>query len=366
MKNTAKAAVFVGANKPFEIREYPVVEPKEGYARLSLIASGVCGTDIHIHNGKLGGGRTQIIGHEFVGTIDAMRAEDGNAYGLKVGDAVISDIACPCGKCPLCLSGDEANCVNMGVTNSGDPEIAPHFHGGYAEVSFAPVENLIKIPEGVDPKMAAVFACPGPTAIHGFALAEKAGCSLSSVKTAVVQGVGPVGTFAVAYLAVAGVENIIVVSRDLSGEKGELVKKLGATHLISLAGQEETEALNRIRTISGGLGADLVFEASGNPAAIPFGMQALRNRGVYLVPGQYSNSGGITIQPQMITFKALQILGSSQYAFCDVRQYVDFLAKNPQLHDTIRALATCYPVDEVNRAFADAKARKNVKTVLVK
>ena len=49
---------------------------------------------------------------------------------------------------------------------------------------------------------------------------------------------------------------------------------------------------------------DLCFEASGAPAAVAQGMDILRNRGVYLIPGQYSNSGGIEIQPQIITFKA--------------------------------------------------------------
>jgi len=118
--------------------------------------------------------------------------------------------------------------------------------------------------------------------------------------------------------------------------------------------------------MSEGLGADLVFEASGNPAAIPMGIDLLRNRGVYLVPGQYSNSGGIEIQPQLITFKALQIIGSSQYSMVDVRKYVEFLEKNPDLEEAILSLATAYRVEDVNQAFADAKARKNIKTLLTK
>lgn len=362
----AKAAVFMGANVPFEIREYEVTSPQEGYAKMSLIASGVCGTDIHIHNGKLGGGSNKIIGHEFVGRIEEISDADAQKWGVKVGDAVISDIACPCGECLLCKSGDDANCVNMKVTNGGDVNDAPHFHGGYAEYSYAPASNLIKIPEGVDPKMATIFACPGPTAIHGFSLAEQAGVDLKNIKTAVVQGLGPVGSFAVAYLAAAGVENVIAVAANVDADKEALAKKLGATHVFDLALDGDDKVAAEIKAISGGLGADLAFEASGAPVAVPFGMNILRNRGVYLVPGQYSNSGGIEIQPQMITFKALHIIGSSQYSFCDVRAYVDFLAKNPQLHETIAALATCYKVEDVNKAFEDAKARKNIKTLLVK
>ena len=362
----AKAAVYVGPNKPFEIREYELTAPKAGYAKMSLIASGVCGTDVHIHNGKLGGLGPQIIGHEFVGRIEEIADEDAKKYGLKVGDAVISDIACPCGECLLCKTGDDANCVKMSVTNSGNPDVAPHFHGGYAEYSYAPVSNLIKIPEGVDPTMATVFACPGPTAIHAIALAKQADVDFANVKTAVVQGMGPVGSFAIAYLAAMGIENVIAVGANNGEERVKLAKDLGATHVFDLVADGEDEVKAKIKEISGGLGADLAFEASGAPQAVPFGMQILRNRGVYLVPGQYSNSGGIEIQPQMITFKALHIIGSSQYSFADVYAYVDFLEKNPNLHKTIRALATCYPVSEVNKAFDDAKARKNIKTVLTK
>ena len=110
----------------------------------------------------------------------------------------------------------------------------------------------------------------------------------------------------------------------------------------------------------------MVLEASGNPAAFPQGLAMLRNRGVYLVPGQYSNSGGVMVEPQMITFKALHIIGSSQYSLSDIRRYLAFMEKHPQLHETVLSLATCYAIEDVNRALADAGAGKNVKTMLVK
>ena len=362
----AKAAVYVGANKPFEIREYPLATPKAGYAKMSLIASGICGTDIHIHNGKLGGDGPQIIGHEFVGRIEEISEEDAKKFGLEVGDAVISDIACPCGECQLCKSGDDANCINMSVTNSGNPDDEPHFHGGYAEYSYAPVGNLIKLPQNVNPKMATVFACPGPTAIHAFELAKQANCNPEKAKVAVVQGLGPVGTFAIAYLAAIGVEHIIAIAAGIDESRRTLAQKLGATKVCDLSEDSENEIEEVIQKLSEGLGADLVFEASGSPKAVPVGMNLLRNRGVYLVPGQYSNSGGIEIQPQLITFKALHIIGSSQYSMADVRAYVKFLENNPDLEDVILSLATCYKVEDINQAFIDAKAKKNIKTLLIR
>ena len=164
----AKAAVFMGEKKPFEIREFEITKPPKGYAQMKLIASGICGTDIHMHNGKLAVAAPSIIGHEFIGRISDADPEEAASFGLKIGDNVIADIAVPCGECLLCKSGDDANCVNMKVTNGGSIDEAPYLYGGYTEVNYTPLANLIRIPDSIDPAVAAIFACPGPTAMHAF------------------------------------------------------------------------------------------------------------------------------------------------------------------------------------------------------
>lgn len=361
----AKAAVFNGAKNPFEIKEFDVTKPQSGMVRLNLLASGICGTDVHFYDGTIPLEAPKIIGHEFVGAIAQISREDSKKYNLFEGDRVISNIAVPCGKCKLCKNGDEANCVNMKTTNEKNPECAPHFHGGFAYVSYAPAANLIKIPENVDSLAACVFACPGPTTIHAFNLAKKACCNIENTKTAVVSGTGPVGCMAVAYLANAGVKNIIVIANRKSKESDERVMSLGASEILHTFSMTDSEIISTITKASDGLGADMAFEASGNPKAVPLALKFLRNRGVYLVPGQYSNSGGVEIEPQLITFKALHIIGSSQYSMSDVQEYLEFLSGNESLQNKIRSLATCYKVEDINKAFADIKARKNIKTVLV-
>lgn len=359
---SAVAAVFTGINQPFVVKEYPVLEPNKGMALLSLLSSGVCGTDIHIWKGKIPLPTPRIIGHEFVGRVEALGSE---AKGLEIGDAVISVIACPCHHCALCEQGDDANCVSMQVTNNIDPAEVPHFHGGYAQMQHAPIENLVKIPASLNPVMTSVFACAGPTALHAFRLAQKAGVKTADTSIAVVQGLGPVGSFAVMYLAALGVKHVIALTAGDNPEREQLALRLGATEVLNLDRVSFADVQKRILDISGNLGADLVFEASGNPQAVPQGLTLLRNRGVYLVPGQYSNSGPVEILPQLITFNALHIIGSSQYSLEDVTFYLGFLENNPTLHETIASLATSYPVAEVNRAFTDAQQGKNIKTLLV-
>ena len=362
----AKAAVFTGANKPFEVREFEVTKTPSGYGKSELIASGVCGTDIHFHRGTLFIEPPTVIGHEFVGKLLECDEKEAEKYGLKVGDNVIADIAVPCGECLLCKEGDDANCVNMKVTNGGSIDEAPYLYGGYAEINYTPLTNLIKIPKQLDPRAVAVFACPGPTVIHAFCLAERANVAINKDTVAVVQGLGPVGCFAVMYLKALGVKKIYAITAGDNKEREALALKFGADEVLNITRDGKDAVTEKLQKENGGLGVDLCFEASGAPSAVPQGMNILRNRGVYLVPGQYSNSGGVEIQPQMITFKALHIIGSSQYSIPDVKKYLDFLCNNRNLEEIILKSGTFYSISDVNKAFDDAKAGKNVKTLLVK
>ena len=289
----AKAAIFTGAGQPMEIREFPVTATPAGYGRSDLIASGVCGTDLHFYRGTLDVGTPSIIGHEFVGKLTDCDPAEAEQYGLAIGDNVIADIAVPCGECLLCKTGDDANCVNMGVTNGGSIEEAPYLWGGYAEVNYTPLSNLVKIPEGLDPTAVAVFACPGPTAMHAFRLGEQAGLKWEEIHAAVVQGGGPVGAYAIMYLKAMGVDRVYAIINRADPVREAMLRKLGADEVFTLATEGAEAVTKRLQAENNGLGVDLCYEASGSPRAIPQGMNILRNRGFYLVPGQYSNSGGI-------------------------------------------------------------------------
>ena len=140
---------------------------------------------------------------------------------------------------------------------------------------------------------------------------------------------------------------------------------LGAERVFNLT-TEGTEAITKeLQEKNNGLGIDLCFEASGSPQAVKQGLDILRNRGVYLIPGQYSNSNGIEIQPQLITFKALHIIGSSQYSVNDVKKYLEFLKNNQDLYPLISNLSIKYPIEEINEAIEEAKKGNKVKTLLV-
>lgn len=361
-----KAAVFVGPGRPMEIREYPVTEPAAGQVRLRLERSGICGTDVHIAQGRLAVPPPFVLGHEFVGRIEALGegcAKDGLGNPISVGDTAIACVAIPCGKCFSCAAGETASCLSFGVTYVADPDKRPHFLGGYGGYLFSPVENLVRVPDGVSLDAAAAFPCAGPTVIR----ACEYGGRLSAGEFVAVQGTGPLGLFAIAYAARAGCR-VVAIGSAKNPRRTELAWLLGAEDVWDYRATSVDERVEAVKALASdmerGDGADVVIEASGSPEALPEGLKLVRTRGRYIVPGQYSASGEVSIPPEMITFKAIRITGSGQYQLSDVGTYIEFLRRHPDLQD---AFAGCvshrYRVDQANEAIAAASSGEVIKGV---
>ncbi len=364
--HVAKAAVFIQAGRPLEIRSYPVTVPKGDLVLLKLKLSGICGTDHHIIEARLPVPPPLIPGHEFIGTVEQLgpRAkQDGLGRSLRVGDAVIACVANPCGKCFNCRKGEAANCLNFGVTNLRDPKDAPHLFGGFAERLYQPAATLVHIPKGLPLEAVAAFPCAGPTAIHGFGRAG----GLKKGEIVVVQGTGPVGLFAIAWAHAAGCR-VAAIGSASNPERMALAHRLGAEKVWDYRAGSVGDRCAEVKQWAAGFkrgdGPDVVFEASGAPSAISEGLGLVRTLGRYIVPGQYSLSGPIAINPETITFKAITIVGSSQYALADIKTYLTFLKKNPRLHGPFAACITHrYRVEDAVRACAESSAGKAVKTV---
>ncbi len=366
IEQTAQAAVFTGSNEPLDVRAYPLTKPRGSMVRLRLKRSGICGTDLHILQGRLPVGPPIIPGHEFIGEIDALgpRAElDGLGRRLKVGQTAIACVADACGACFSCRQGGQANCLNFTVTNFRDPAEAPHLLGGFAEALYQPAANLVRVPAGLDLDAVAAFPCAGPTVIQAF---TRAG-GVREGELVIVQGTGPVGLFAIAYAAAAGC-TVGAIGSAANPARMTLARRLGAKKLWDYReGTPESRAAEVqawAKRLRRGDGADTVIEASGAPAALPEGLALVRTLGRYLVPGQYSLSGPVEIQPQMLTFKAISLFGSAQYRLADIEAYLRFLKRHPELH---KPLADCithrYAVADANAACATASAGQSVKAV---
>lgn len=361
--STATAAVFTRAGAPLELREFPVQSPLPGTALLTLERSGICGTDLHILAGRLPIPPPFIPGHEFIGRIAALGAgatSDALGARLQSGDLAIACVAQPCGTCPTCAAGETASCLHFGVTNLRDPALAPHLFGGFATALHHPAANLVRVPDGLDLDAVAAFPCAGPTAIRAIAYAG----GIAAGELVVVQGTGPVGLCAIALASRAGA-TVVAIGSGTQPRRIALARELGAQEVWDYRAVPAAERARLVRGLAGERGgADVVVEASGAPGAIPEGLELLRIRGRYLIPGQYSSSGPVAIRPELITFKALRLIGSGQYTTADIAAYLALIARHPDLARTFAGCITHrYPVAEAARAIADADAGLAVKAV---
>lgn len=365
---TGKIAVFHGQGQPLQLVEHPVTPPGANQALLRLAYSGICGTDVHIHQGFLGmPDMPLVIGHEFSGTVERLgegRAVDGLGTPLATGDAVIACVAQPCGACFNCSRGETASCLAFGVTYVKDAREAPFFHGGLGEFLYMPFQNLVRIPAGVDPAAAAAFPCGGPTVIRAFAY----GGGLEPGELVVIQGSGALGIFALAWARAHGAK-VVVIGSAGNPARTALVQALKPDLFLDYRHTKREDAVAAVTNLAAklgrGNGADTVIETSGSPEAFADGLALTRTRGRYLVPGQYSNRGAIAIEPQAITFKALRIIGSGQYQLSDINTYLGFLKTHAELQPLFASALKCYPIEAVNTALADAARGAAIKAVIV-
>lgn len=360
-----KAAVFVEKGKPFEIRDYPLAEPAAGMASVTLEMSGICGTDVHIWDGAIAFGGPMIIGHEFLGRVQALGAgEPRDCFGepLAAGDRVIVNVIEPCGTCRVCRAGGQASCLRLGesLVYLKSPEEAPHLHGGFAEATVVPIRYLHKMPAAIPANVAAAFLCAGPTVLCGLRYAG----GVQPGEHVVVQGSGPVGLFAALYARHCRAASVTLIGSSSHPRRLELARRLGAGEVLDIRSTTLEQRQERIRSLTGG--ADLVIEGAGSPDAFAEGLGLLRNCGRYVLAGQYSDRGTAAIPPHVITFQALRIFGSAQFTAEDRRAYLDFLARAGTDWDAVGSVITDrYRVDQVNEAMAAVRAGRSIKAVLV-
>lgn len=260
-----KAVVFHDVGK---ISLDNVADPdlrKPGDAIVRLTSSAICGTDLHMIRGTMGGMEPgTILGHEGVGVIEEVGAGVRN---LRAGDRVLIPSTVCCGYCVYCRSGYTAQCD---VANPNGPQAGTSFFGGpkstgpfqglqaeYARTPFANA-NLIRLPDNIDDDRAILMSDIFPTGYFGAKLAE-----VSSGDTVAIFGAGPVGQFAIASAFLLGAGRVIAVDR--LPDRLETARLQGA-EIIDFDDEDPVEA---ILALTGGIGVDRVIDAVGVDAQHP-------------------------------------------------------------------------------------------------
>jgi len=360
---SVNAVVMLAPGKPLEVREFadPALEP--GAVLLETIASEVCGTDVHLHHGRLNEVPYPIIpGHVSVGRVLEARGVSTDVLGrpLRAGDVVtFYDVHEVCGRCWHCLVAQQPNrCPNRrvyGITYSAHDGLL----GGWAErIYLKPGVKIFRLPE---PLSADDVIGGGCGLFTGFAAVERAAPQMGDV--VVVQGAGAVGLSAAAFAALRGAGTVIAIGAPAA--RLELARLLGAdlTLLLTERSAEEREAA--VRDLTGGRGADVVIEAAGNPAAIPEGFRLLRDGGTYVIAGHYTDVGSVAVNFHAdVNRKHADVRGQWGTEFRHVYRALTLLAKHHARLPFARVIGARYGLGDANRALSDVEQLRVTKAII--
>lgn len=236
------------------IKEIPVPEIRKKEVLVSLEYVGICGSDVHyFHSGCCGAYKVDLsedfmLGHECAGTIVEVGEE---VTTLKVGDRVALEPGITCGKCEFCKSGHYNLCPDVVFLAT------PPVQGCNEEFIAFPEDMCFKLPENVSTKEGALIE---PLSV-GFYAAEQG--DVKTGDTIVILGAGCIGLVTLLACKAHGAGTIIVA--DLVDARLNKALELGATTVIN-SGKEDVAA--RIAELTGGRGADVVFETAGSPVTI--------------------------------------------------------------------------------------------------
>ncbi len=358
-----RAAVIPRPGAPVELRELPrpVLEP--GAALLRTLYSEVCGTDVHLQQGKLSGVPYPLIpGHVSIGHLEEIRGivTDIEGEPFKEGDLVtFLDVHETCGRCYECLvTKQTTRCPKRkvyGITyGMNDGPL-----GGWAtHIWMKPGVKMLRIPQGVDPATFIAGGCGLVTSVHAV---ERGQVALGN--SVAVLGAGPVGQAAIALSRLSGAYPVIAIGAPAS--RLEFATQMGATHTLSLDVPEADRAA-QVRAWTGGRGVDVVIEAAGDPRAVSQALDLVRDGGRVVIAGQYTNAGDVTINPHLaINRKHVDIRGCWGCDYSHVHRALQVLAHQGQSLPWANSITARFGLDQANEALAAVANRDVVKALIV-
>src|SRR5919112_1350119 len=231
-----------------DVPDPSIVEPTDAIVRVTSAC--ICGSDLWPYAAMEPSEAGQSMGNEAIGVVEDLGAD---VRGLKRGDLVVMPFASSDGTCSFCHEGLPTSCVHVGFFGNGDD-----LDGAQAEALRVPQADgtLFALPVGADDAlMPSLLTLSDVMATgHHAAVVAKAGPG----RVAAVVGDGAVGLCGVLAARRLGAERIIILGRH--ADRIALAKEFGATDVASERGEE---AIERVRELTGGLGAHSVLECVG-------------------------------------------------------------------------------------------------------
>lgn len=333
-----KAVIWTGPRK-MNYEDVAQPEPQRGQVLLRVQAVGICGSEL---SGYLGHNSLRvpplIMGHEFAGEVVSLGV---GVTKLQVNDMVTVNPLITCGQCVLCRQGRENLCIERQL-------IGAHCPGAFAQYVAVPAANCTVLP-GTLTSTAGSLAEPLACSVRATYMADvKAGSRV------VILGAGAIGLLGIAAVRAAGGE--VILTAEVNPKRLPSAEEWGAQTTVD-ARKEDPAQLTR--TLTEGLGADVVIDAVGSTVTRQTAVEALRPGGVAVFVGLHEPTS--TFPANHLVRSEIRLVGSFGYTKADFASAVELLAAGIVQPATQwleeRALSACADsfVELVDRSPAYAK-----------
>jgi len=365
----------------YELIEYPLPEPEPGSLLVKMEMSGICGTDKHTYQGfttqYAGSGEPRTIpfpiiqGHENVGTVAAIGGgnyHDFEGVPLKVGDRIVVGANVSCGKCYYCLHDFPyyfcENTTDYG--NNLSARTPPHLFGGWSQYLYViPGSFVVRVPDDLPSEIAVLTEIMAVTV--GLDRAKQMSAfpneSFRFDDTVVVLGTGPLGMCFVMKARMLGAGTIVAV--DLSDYRLDYAKRLGADYALNADAATASERLTFVRDLTCGRGADVVVECAGVPQAVPEGLELLRQGGLLVEAGNFSDLGEVAISPHRhLCSKSVRILGVGGEEPAAYGPSMRQMARYMKQYPLCEFVTHRFSLRDIDNAVKTAMAPQSMKVVI--
>jgi NDMA-dependent alcohol dehydrogenase len=363
-----RAAVLYRPGEAMRVEEVELDPPRDHEVQVKMVAAGICHSDYHIVAGDLPAYLPMALGHEGAGIIEEVGPGVANC---KPGDHVVLSFIPSCGHCYYCTRG-HTNLCNMGAATLMGSQLDRTFRmhnargqnigqmcliSTFSERSVVPDMSVVQVADYYPLNKAVLVGCGVPTGVG--AVIHRAKVEAGS--TVMVIGCGGIGMNVVQGAALAGARMVIAV--DVVDFKLEKAKEFGATHTINA---ENKDIVQVVKDLTWGVGVDYAFEAIGTPATIGQASACTGKNGTVVVIGMSSfTAESIPVSPLDLVSYQKTLMGTL-YGDAQPRNDIpNLLAMYHAGKIKLDELITrTYTLDQVNEAYADMLAGKNIRGVI--
>ena len=272
------------------LAEFPEPQAGPGQVVIQVEAAGMCGTDLHIYHDEFPIDPPVIMGHEVAGVV----AQVGlGVTGMLPGDRVTSETYFSvCGWCTHCRDGFPNLCLQRRSIGSKE-------NGAFTRYLLVPAHNVHHLPDGVDLRTGALTE-PLACCVHALELTR-----VEPGETAVISGPGAIGLMTMQVVKAAGAR-VVVLGTSADQSRLDMARQLGADLILDV---QHSDPASVVQDLTGGLGADVVFECAGAGPSAQTCLELVRRRGRYAQVGLFGKP--VLWDLEQVCYKELRVSGSN-------------------------------------------------------